>query len=145
MKLRVNSNKNIFDHAEAFISFAVTIDLWPCTPGFTAPVIDPLYVYYIKTPPETMTIPLTGLANGDCEFSATLTPVLDPVADVMFTYTPEVVPVDAVIDTKFSTQSVPMLTISTSDISKEMTRSYTVTATSLAPLDSTVVAYTINF
>jgi hypothetical protein len=87
-----------------------------------------------------MSIPLTGLSNGNCNFSTTISPALS----TPFSYMQEVVPVDSIIDTKYSTLSVPVFTISTSDISLEQTTIFTITATSLAPLANAQVIYTIN-
>jgi len=37
--LKVKSNKNIYDLNETSFRFAVTINAWACTPGFTSPTL----------------------------------------------------------------------------------------------------------
>ena len=90
MQLRINSDRNIFDSVEAFVSFVVTIVPYPCVPSITAPALEPAYEYFIKDPTVPLQIHFLGMSNGECNFSTTLTNNdLTAIDSLVFTYEPE--------------------------------------------------------
>ena len=73
--------------------------------------------YYIKTPSVPITITFSGLSNTNCLFDTILTLATGAAIDLtVFTYIPEVVALDPVIDTIFSVTSTPTFVVSTSNI-----------------------------
>ena len=97
--LRVISTKNVLDTAAADVSFTINVIPFPCSQVITDPTIAPSTTYYITTPSITTTITFTGLSNTNCLFDTTLTLSGGTAIDTsVFTYTPEVVTVDPIID-----------------------------------------------
>ena len=91
-----------------------------CTQAFTKPTLSSPFKYYIKSPAEVLTIQFSGLSNTTCNFETTLTLAdASPIDVSVFTYTSEVVTVDATINTLIAVTSEPSLRVSTDDISKE--------------------------
>ena len=143
--MRVRSTKNALDTAASDISFVVTILKNLCTQVLTDPTFASSTTYYIKTPSVPTTITFVGLSNTNCLFDTTLKLSSGAAIDsTVFTYTPEVVPVDPVIDTIYSVTSSPKLVVSTSDISKEAIFNFTLTVFSRSSsIDA--VSKTYNF
>ena len=76
----------------------------------------------------SQTISFDGLSNNNCFFQTTLTLSTGVAIDTsVFTYWPEVVTVDPVINTIYALTSVPSLVVSTIDITKESTISLMLT------------------
>lgn len=136
MILRVHSLKAPgWDPYYRDVPFTLHVLPWPCSPLLHAPLpaLLPLYNYYIKNPAVTMDIPFTGVENNDCLFSTSLNP---PADGVSFVLNQEVLAVDPIIDTKFTTISSGFLRVSTSDISLHLSVvTFTLTITSMAPGD----------
>ena len=99
--------------------------------------------YYIKTPSVPITITFSGLSNTNCLFDTILTLATGAAIDLtVFTYIPEVVALDPVIDTIFSVTSTPTFVISTSNISKEALYNFKMTVFSRStPTDAVFKTY----
>ena len=131
LQLVVRSQKSPLDTASQTINFIVTIIDYICIPGIILPSLTPSYTYYIKTPPVPMSIEFPGLSNGECKFATSLTYADSSPFDAnVFSFTPEVLVLDAVVTTKWSIASYPVLNVLTSDIGKEGLYSFTLKVTS---------------
>jgi hypothetical protein len=101
--LRIHSTKNALDTGFLDVSFVVTILKYPCTQVLTNPTFAASTTYYIKTPSVQTTITFAGLSNTNCLFDTTLTLATGSAIDsTVFTYNPEVVAIDPVINTIYS-------------------------------------------
>ena len=87
----------------------------------------------------SQTISFAGLSNNNCFFQTSLTLTTSAAIDTsVFTYSPELVTVDPVINTVYALTSVPSLVVSTLDITKESTINLMLTVNSRSsPTDST--------
>lgn len=112
----------------------------------TDPTFVVLTTYYIKTPSVPTTITFAGLSNTSCLFDTTMTLSTGAAIDsTAFTYTPEVVAVDPVIDTLYSVTSTPKLVVNTSDILKETTINFMLTVFSRSsPTDAVSRSYNFS-
>ena len=87
----------------------------------------------------SQTISFAGLSNNNCFFQTILALSTGAAIDTsVFTYSPELVTVDPVINTIYALTSVPSLVVSTLDITKESTINLMLTVNSRSsPTDST--------
>jgi len=110
----------------------VNVVVYYCTYGITAPALSASYTYYIKNPAVSMDILFTGLSNTECTFTTAVTNSDGTNYDslVFTSYTQEVLQADTFNLRKFQVVSTPILTLSTSDISKEQTYHLKMTVTS---------------
>ena len=144
--LRIHSTKNALDTGFLDVSFVVTILKYPCTQVFTDPTFVASTTYYIKTPSVQTVITFAGLSNMNCLFDTTLTLATGSAIDsTVFTYNPEVVAIDPVIDTIYSVTSTPTFVVNTGDISKEATYNFKMTVFSRSsPTDAVFKTYNFS-
>ena len=99
--------------------------------GLTDPVITTPINYYMR-PALPHPIDYTGLGNGSCKFSTTLTQKDgSPLDTAVFTYTPENIQMDPANNNLWITHGSPKLVINTTDIAKDATVSLRLTLNSL--------------